>query len=424
MPKRKSSPVKRKQKKSLPPLIIGFLVVIGIMFFGCWFIRKQVITNELGNIIRGEWNAYTMDKPNFPGGVAMMVLSPKGDYFISTGMGEGMRSNYHFRTASISKTFTAAGIMLLHQQGKLNIEDKITDLIPGSDKPYIPDTSDYAIPHKNEITIRMLINHRAGVFDIANSVVEANGFSRGKPYVGNNYLRFVEATEPTHTFTFDELVGVVADNQQSYFVPGTAYKYSDTGYSMLGKIIEQVSSKSYAEFIQDELLIPNGLLDTKVIVDGSDLDMPVPFTKGYNWTEEQMEDVTRSNMSPHVAEGSVMTTPRDLALWGKKLFSGQAGLTKETVQMMIDGCMSTGGGATTAVNYGLGLICKGSWYGHNGAHEGYLSNMMHDMKTGVTYVIFTNTWDCATCGTSLDSIKGELLKMDEISEKILHTLGY
>lgn len=424
MPKKKSSPVKKKQKSSYLSIFVGLLVVFSIALTGFWFVRKQMLTKELGNIIETEWNAYTADKSNFPGGFAMQVLSPNGDYFVSTGMGEGMTNKHHFRTASVSKTFTAAGIMLLHQRGLLNIEDKIIDVIPGTDKPYISDTSDYAIPYKNDITIRMLLNHRAGVFDISNSAIEVNRFSAANPYVGYNYIQFVESTEPNHTFTFDELVGVVADNQQVYFAPGTTYKYSDTGYSMLGKIIETVSGKPYAEFIRDELLIPNGLLDTRVIVEGSDLDMPFPFTKGFNWKAGEIQEVTRSNMSPHVAEGSVMTTPRDLALWGKKLFAGQAGLTKETVQMMIDGCSNMGAEGTSVGKYGLGIICKGSWYGHNGAHEGYLSNMMHDINTGVTYVIFTNTWDCSTCETGLDSLMHELLKMDEISGKVLRKLGY
>jgi D-alanyl-D-alanine carboxypeptidase len=237
-------------------------------------------------------------------------------------------------------------------------------------------------------------------------------------------LRYVEKTEPNHTFTFDELVGVVAKNQLSFFAPGTAYKYSDTGYSMLGKIVEQVSGKPYAEFVRDELLIPNGLTNTRVVVEGSDLDMPFPFTKGFDWMAGQLEEVTRSNMSPHVAEGSVMTTLHDLTVWARQLFNGRAGLSKETVQMMIDGCMSTGGGATTTGEYGLGLVCKNGRYGHNGAHEGYLSNMMYDTKTGVSYALFTNIWDCTTCATGLDSLKGELMKMDEITDKVLQKLGY
>jgi len=382
------------------------------------------VTEDLSKILEQGWNAYKADKPNFNGGLAMQVLTPKGDYFMSTGMEKGMNNSYRFRTASVSKTFTAAAIMLLQQKGLLNIDDKITDDIPNTTNPYLPETEDYNVPYKNEITIKMLLMHRAGIWDVSNNNVPMNTFSSDKPYVGQSYLRYMEQYDPNHTFTFDELTGVVARNQLSFFRPGSAYHYSDTGYSMLGKIIERVSQKSYAQYIKEALLVPNGLTSTMVVVDGSDQDLPGPFAKGYDWADGEIVEVTRSNMSPHVAEGSVMTTPRDLALWAKKLFTGKAGLTKDTVAKMMDACTSTGGVSTTAGEYGLGLLCSKNGYGHNGAHEGYLSNMVYNPKTGVSYVIFTNIWNCQTCATDLESIKGELKTMDEITSLVLQKLGY
>ena len=424
MPKKKSPSYIKRNTSSLTSVLIGLLFISILVFAGFCFIKKQVISNDLSKILEQNWNAYTQDKPNFEGGLAIQILSPKGDYFISTGMGKGMNSSYHFRTASVSKTFTAAAIMLLQQKGLLNIDDKITDTIPNTTNPYLPETEDYNVPYKNEITIKMLLMHRAGIWDVSNNNVPENTFSYNKPYVGQSYLRYMEKYDPNYTFTFDELTGVVARNQLSFFRPGSAYHYSDTGYSMLGKIIERVSQKSYAQYIKEELLVPNGLTNTMVVVDGSDQDLPTPFAKGYDWADGQIEEVTRSNMSPHVAEGSVYTTPGDLAKWAVRLFTGQAGLTKETVQVMMDSCMSTGGESTTAGSYGLGLLCSKNGYGHNGAHEGYLSNMVYNPKTGVAYVIFTNIWNCQTCATDLESIKGELNEMNEISNKLLQKLGY
>lgn len=371
-----------------------------------------------------DWNAYTKDKPNFNGGLAMQILSPRGDYFVSTGMGGGMNNMYHFRTASVSKTFTAAAIMLLHQKGFLNIDDTITDNIPGTNNPYLPQTDEYNVPYKNQMTIRELLMHRAGVFDVSNNAIPDNPYSHTQPYVGKNYPLYMEKYDPNHTFTFDELVGVVASNHLSFFEPGTAYHYSDTGYSMLGKIVERVSGESFAEFVSQELLIPNGLTNTMVVVDGSDQTLPKPYTKGFDWADGQIEDVTLSNMSPHVAEGSMTTTPRDLVHWAKRLFSGTAGLSKETVKMMTDACTSTGGTGTTASEYGLGILCNKYGYGHTGVHEGYLSNMMYNPKTDVAFVIFTNIWNCQTCAISLDSLKDESKEMDTITDMVLQKLGY
>ena len=424
MPKKKSSSHKKKKPSSLPIVLLALLGTCVLVFFSFSLIKKTLTSKNLSNILETEWNVYRKDKPNFNGGVAMQVLTPKGDYFISTGIDKGMNNGYHFRTASVSKTFTAAGIMLLQQRGLLNIDDTITALIPGTDTPYLPETEEYNIPYKKDITIKMLLMHRAGVFDISNNEITRNRFSYNKLYVGQNYLRYTEKYDPNHTFTFDELIGVVSSNQLAFFKPGDAYHYSDTGYSMLGKIIERVSGKSFAEFVKQEFLVPNGLNDTVVVTNGSDLELPHPYAKGFDWADGEIAEVTHSNMSPHVAEGSVTTTPRDLATWAKRLFTGKAGLTKVSVQMMMDACTSTGGKATTASEYGLGLLCSKNGYGHNGAHEGYLSNMVYNPKTDVAYVIFTNIWNCQTCATNLDSLKDELKTLDEITNKVLQTLGY
>lgn len=381
--------------------------------------RPDLLTaTDLSAILEADWQQYKSTRPNFTGGLAMQILSPKGDYFISTGMGD-VTAAHHFRIASITKTFTAAGIMLLNQKRLLNIDDKITDNIPGTNIPYVPDTADYDIPYKNDITIRMLLMHRAGIFDVSNNDIPDNEFSRVKPYVGQSYLDYMENKDKKHTFTFDELVGVVAQNKLSFFVPGTSYHYSDTGYSILGKIIERVSGKSYSDFIRDELLVPNGLPGISSPWKGSEQTLPPPFIKGYVWINAEAQEVTESNMSPHVAEGNLTATFIDLANWCRKLFTGNAGLSKETVEMMKSG-MAKGDG--TAGTYGLGIgYSKETGYGHSGAHAGYLTTMLYDPNHDVAYVIFTNTWDLSN---NLDSLMAELKFMTGAANKILRKIGY
>jgi D-alanyl-D-alanine carboxypeptidase len=409
---------------SLVLIAVALLSVFVVMGAGAYGAYRLSVAHTLSGIFVKEWQTYTQDKSNFPGGLALQVISPKGEYFMSTGMGKEMNNKYHFRTASVSKTFTAAAIMLLQQRGLLNINDTITMNIPGTNTPYLPITNDYNVPNKKDITIKMLLMHRAGIFDVANNEIPDNKLSHKKPYVGKSYINFVEATDPNHTFTFDELVGVVANNQLSFFKPGTAYHYSDTGYSMLGKIVEQVAHQSFAEFVTKEFLVPNGLNDTIVVDKGTDQTLPAPYARGFRWEDNKTADVTISNMSPHTAEGSMTTTPHDLAVWGQRLFTGQAGLSLDTVQQMMDACADTGSGANSAGKYGLGLLCSAHGYGHNGAHAGYLSNLVYNPQTQVTYAIFTNSWNCQTCATNLDSMKGQLQVMDVIAQKILQKLGY
>ena len=399
--------------KNLSGIFIAGAIVVALSFSGCSRDLPVDTKSDLSKILETEWQAYKSDKANFDGGLAMQILSPKGNYFIATGMNDNMTNAHHFRIASVTKTFTAAGIMLLAQKGALNIDDKITDKIPGKVSPYLPDTPEYNIPYKNDITIRMLLMHRAGIFDISNNNIPDNEFSHNQPYVGKSYLDYMEEKDGSHTFTFDELVGVNASNQLSFFKPGTAYHYSDTGYSMLGKIIERVSGKSYANFIKTELLMPNSLSNTSLPWKGSDQKLPEPFVKGYVWTPGERVEVTESNMSPHVAEGNIATTPIDLANWCRKLFRAEAGLSKETVEMMKTGVKRDDGTNST---YGLGIVYSpGIGYGHAGAHEGYLTLMNYNPDTDTSYVMFTNVWDCQN---NLDSIMAEIKVMMEIANKI------
>jgi len=368
---------------------------------------------DLQKILEAEWQTFTGGKA-LGAGIAIQILSPKGDYFLSTGMGENMHNAYHFRTASVTKTFTAAGIMLLHQQGKLNIDDKITANIPGTLIPYVP----YNIPHKDEITIRMILMHRAGVFDLTNENIKDNAASHNEPYVGLNYLEYVKGSDENHQFTLDELFGVIARDQQYGFQPpASQYNYSDTGYSLLGLIMERVSGKTYGDFVRDEFLLPNNLLNTSLPWQGADQTLPAPFVPGYIWLNDALTEVTLANMSPFVANGNMITTPRDLAIWAKRLFTGKAGLTMDTVEMMKTGLPSSAGNT-----YGLGVqFSEKTGYGHGGDHEGYITLMFYKPEQDLAYVIMVNVWDLSNYP---DSIIAQHVFMTATANKIFAWMGF
>lgn len=87
------------------------------------------------------------------------------------GLPPGADENWRNRIASASKIFTAAAIMLLDQRGKIDIEDVLTDMIPGTDVPYLADSPNYAIPCKDRMTIRQILSHRAGIFNVFNNPI-------------------------------------------------------------------------------------------------------------------------------------------------------------------------------------------------------------------------------------------------------------
>lgn len=372
--------------------------------------QDKAITSQLQNMLKSQWTKYVEANPNVPGGIAIKVLNKDRSYFASYGMESDTTENVHFRTASITKTFTAAAILLLQQKGLLNIEDTVISTIPGSQEAYLPDTSDYAIPYKDSITIKQLLEHRAGVFDINNSIIPPESQA---PYAGQNYVGYVLAQDPQHTFTIDEVVGVIASENLSYTPPGTDYHYSDTGFSILGKIIERVSGQSYGDFVTQNFLQPNGLNDSSLPYLGTDQIMPELFAMGYDYYNGDSEKVAQDNISLQLANGNLITTPKNLAEWGKKLYTGQAGLNEESVKLMMDVIP-----VNDTAGYGLGCqYVNNLGYGHSGAIKGYLSTMIYDPENDLTIVIFTSVLNWS------DTVNQQLFLRD-IAFNTREILGY
>lgn len=374
-------------------LIVYF--IFALIFFGC---SDDTVTNtydlknaELQRMIDSLTDYYHTQRNITDGGFLIKIMAPSGSYLVSSGI-NSLAGNTHLRVASVSKTFTAAAIMLLHQQGKVNINDIITANLPGTNTPYIPATPEYDVPHKDQITVKLLLEHRAGVFDVTNDKIP---LYVAQPYAGQLYAVYIEGLpgKEFHTFTFDEMVGVAAMNDLSYFPPGQEYHYSNTGYSILGKIIERASGMNYNAFIETNFLMPQSLNDTKSVQDGSDQSLPSPFAGSTYYNNGTVISTTLQNMSPVLCSGNFISTPDDIARWMTQLITGQAGINMANVELMKQ-VLPTGASGLIDTQYGLGICyTPGLGYGHNGAFLSYLSSDFYNPQTGVTVYVATNFWD-------------------------------
>ena len=383
-------------------VVVLAVSVFALLLAGCYGSRNDPSpADKLQSSVDSNWTQYVQDHGLPGGGMAVYLETPTGNYFASCNMPPGVDQNSRFRIASNTKTFTAAAIMLLNQQGKLNIDDTIVSNIPGTAIPYVPETTQYDIPYKTEITIRHLLSHTAGVYDVTNETMPVTCPS---PYAGRYYVEYVLTADPSHQFSPGEFVGVDATCKASYFIPGTDYEYSNTGYSILAEIIERVSGLAYDQFLMQNLIVPNGLSSTSVPMLVTDQSLPAPFTRGYRWDEGAFFDVTVSNMSVNIAEGNITSTPADLARWIKRLISAQAGPKGASVIAMetpTQQSIAHGG-------YGLGITyAAGLGYGHTGSHEGYLSAMVHDPIADVTIIVYFNVWDYANLQGAQMSLLGK-----------------
>jgi len=290
--------------------------------------------------------------------------------------------------------------MLLAKRHELNLNDCLTDTIPGTSDTYLPDNQSYNIPFKNQISIRQLLEHRAGVFDLTNFPVPDTCMAM---YAGHNYLEFVESIFPSHNFTLDEIFGVIARYHLCDFSPDSAFHYSNTGYMLLGKIIERVSGQSYSDFINGQILTPNQLTQTSFPLSTVSI-LPDPYIPAKVQSGFDLITIRKQNMSYEFAQGNCVTTAGNLVSWLKKWQGGHAGLPFSVVQQM-----RNGSGQNEDYGFGTSFV-PGMGYGHTGAIAGYLSFMFYDPEADFTMLLICNLWNMKT----QDSFYEQVSKLSEI----------
>lgn len=333
--------------------------------------------------------------------ISILLETPKGTFFTSSPgrNGKAITEDTYFRFASNTKNFTAAAILNMMQDGWLNIDDKIIDNIPGTTQSYVPNTPEWTILHKDEITIKELLQHNAGVFDVSNDPVPGCG---GLPFV-----QYMLNNSPNHQFSSTELVNQVTINNLTYGAPNTVYHYSNTGYTMLGEIIARVYTarsgqpKTYGDYLKDKIYGPSTKvpLNLYFVDQATDQQLPSPYITGMIQEPTKTTITDQINASPHVAEGNGVGTMAQLNRYIRTMMKAENVLTKNTVMMMQK---DKGVANPPQTEYGLGCSHNAILgYGHNGATEGYLSTMMYDPKTDISVVVVIPYWDLTDGNNSL-----------------------
>lgn len=192
-----------------------------------------------------------------------------------------------FRLGSITKQFTAACILLLQERNKLNIQDPV--------KKYMPD----APAAWDKVTIYNLLTHTSGI----------PSFTGFPDY---------ESTEATPT-TPEKLVARFRDKPLE-FQPGEKWNYSNSGYVLLGYLIEKISGQSYADFVQQNIFTPLGMKDS-----GYDSNSAIIPHRAAGYSPEDKNQVNAGfiHMSIPFAAGALYSTTEDLLRWEQGLFGGK-----------------------------------------------------------------------------------------------------
>lgn len=229
-----------------------------------------------------------------------ILVARRGEIILRHGYGMANRTNRNtattkFRIASLTKQFTAVLILRLDEQGKLNIDDGICSYL------------EFCPPHWQPITIRQLLSHSSGIPDYTE-------------------FRDFDARQATPT-TREELIARFR-NEPIIFSPGSMYKYSNSGYILLGQILEYITGMQYAELIKNELCIPLGLNDTDYdhSVAGNDPSLAL----GLYGMGIPADPIDASTLD---SAGALYSTIDDLYRWDRALHDGQV-LKPETLALM------------------------------------------------------------------------------------------
>ena len=288
-------------------------------------------------------------------GVLMAVYSPSlniewqgASGFDSKLKEHQLVSNQPFRIASISKTFTAVSILRLSEQNKLNINDPIGKYISEAHK-IILKKDNYDI---DKITIKHCLQHTSGLFDYA---------------VGNDDYVETAIKDTNKRWTRAEQIQFAIDHGNPVGKPGEKYHYSDTGYVLLGEIIELITGKGLAE-ANRELINFNKLKLSQTWLQSLE-SAPKGIAKRASSYLETLDATNWDNSVDLYGGGGYVSTTQDLVKFYHNLFNNNIFEKPETLKTMLSSNGITGQGRT-AEAYKMGLweikTPHGSGFMHNG----------------------------------------------------------
>jgi D-alanyl-D-alanine carboxypeptidase len=364
------------------PILRAFLILVALSSVqtGAFAATKEAL-NEIDAFLT---QTYPADRPG-----ASIVIMEKGEIVHQAGyglanveLGVPITNDSVFRIGSVTKQFTAAGIMLLEQRGALSTSDPI--------EKYLPEYP----THGHVITIDNLLTHTSGIMSYTNIP---------------GYM----ATEIRNDLSTEELIDVF-DNSPMEFAPGDKWNYNNSGYVLLGAIIEAVSGQSYEDFIAEQIAGPLGLEST---VYGGPKVIP-NRASGYDLDDDgNIVNADFLSMTQPHAAGSLLSTTGDLADWHKALTSGEF-IHDDSYQKMTSP-FELNDGENYPYGYGLGI---GTMRGHrlishSGGIPGFSSYAMWLPDEDVYIAVLTNGARVGASPTTVSKLAAAMLIGDPYPER-------
>jgi len=330
-------------------LLVGIIILLSIPF------SAQNIDQKIDSLIQSAF------KQAGPGGV--FLVAQKGEPIYKKAFGQAnlelevkVNTNSIFQIGSITKQFTAIAILMLEAQGKLNVNDPISNYIP-------------SYPNGNTITIHHLLTHTSGIKD----------FTKMKT------ISDIAQKEMTPKQIVDFF-----KNEPVDFIPGEKFSYNNSGYVILGYIIELTSGETYEDFINKNIFEKLGMTNSLY---ASDRKVIKNRAYGYHKKSSGYVNKTVINFSVPFSSGSLMSTLDDLLKWQNALNKSLLLNSKQQTKAFTNHKLNNG----QQIDYGYGWHLENSngivTREHGGSIFGFKSMAVYIPSEDIYVVGFSNC-DC------------------------------
>jgi D-alanyl-D-alanine carboxypeptidase len=288
-----------------------------------------------------------------------------------------------YEIGSVTKPFTATAIMILVEEGKVRLDDPLTKYLDG-----LPDSW-------NAVTVRHLLTHTSGI----RSYFGLPGFELRNHLTREQFIKTASVIKPE-------------------FPPGDAYLYSNTGYSLLGFVIERASGKPYWEFIGERILKPLGMSAT---TDRNPVKVILHRAAGYEWERDYWTN-RDADLTDVFSAGAIVSNVLDLAKWDASLYT-ETVLKKQSLDQMWTP-LKFNDGKTYPYGFGWGTdTFRGHrLISHGGLTAGFSANISRFVDDRLTVIILSNLGDIGGGGAGHFARSIAALYLPALSLKALKEL--
>lgn len=269
-----------------------------------------------------------------------------------------------FRLASVSKQFTAMGIMILKEQGKLDYDDNIQKFLPELDY--------------EGVTIRHLLNHTGGLPDYVR-------------WFDENWDTDKERGDRKTAFNRDVVEQFSKHQPKRMFEPGEKWSYSNTGYVLLGHIIEKASGMPTRDFMQKHIFTPLEMNNSQAFSPGKEFNVKHRVYGLARIADGGFEPNDWNYMNGMIGDGGVYASARDLLKWDQALYSEKLVSNETLAEAFTPGVLNDG----SKTDYGFGWSIQEeedvpTVVEHSGGWVGFRTFIRRDLKSKRTLILLTN----------------------------------